>query len=99
MKPETCASSGSGGGTEATTPFVRTALSAARILEIDLRQAVTGHHIVIEMGHDPQGAANDERDDQHAECEGERIIGVVGRRGEVEKSRAAAPAVLARSQS
>src|SRR6266436_7954550 len=50
------------------------------------RQSVMhGRHVVVEVVHDPERAADDQRDDQHAESERHGIVGIVRGRREVEK--------------
>ena len=36
------------------------------------------HHVAVQVGDDPDGTGNDEKDDQHAEGEGQNIVRAVG---------------------
>src|SRR5262245_51508286 len=36
------------------------------------------HHVAVEVGNDPDGAGDDEKDDQHAEGQGQNVIRAVG---------------------
>jgi len=36
------------------------------------------HQVAIKVGDDPHGAGDDEKDDQHAEGQGQNVVGAVG---------------------
>jgi hypothetical protein len=47
------------------------------------------HQVVVQIGHDPQRAANHQRDDQHAKRQRQYVIGIVRSGGDVQRSSSA----------
>src|ERR1700710_2854654 len=47
---------------------------------LHLHHLFHGNHVLVEVGHDPQRTADDQRDDQDAESQCQHIVGVVWRR-------------------
>ena len=43
------------------------------------------HHVAVEIAHDPDGAGDDEKNDQHAEREGQDIVRAVGPAAQMQK--------------
>src|SRR6266550_2510008 len=43
------------------------------------------HHVAVEIGDDPDGAGDDEKDDLHAEGEGQNIVRAVGPAAQMQK--------------
>src|SRR5712692_10830611 len=43
------------------------------------------HHVAVEIGNDPDGAGDDEKDDQHAEGKGQNVVRAVGAAAQMQK--------------
>src|SRR5262249_60300737 len=43
------------------------------------------HHVAVEIGDDPDGTGDDEKDDQHAKSESEDIVRAVGTAAQMQK--------------
>jgi hypothetical protein len=40
------------------------------VLQVQIGELIHLHHVVIEVGHNPERADNHQKDDQHTECQG-----------------------------
>ena len=49
------------------------------------------HHALVEMAHDPDRTANDERDDQNAEGQRQHVVSIVRRGGKMEEENRCTP--------
>jgi hypothetical protein len=62
----------------------RDAADVSKSLALHLHHLVhRRHHTLVEMAHDPDRAANDERDDQNAEGQRQHVVSVIRRRGKM----------------
>src|SRR5215470_19880309 len=61
--------------------------SAAQIADDGFPRSVHSHRhdVAVEIGDDPDGAGNDEKDDQHAEGESQNIVRAVGAAAQMQK--------------
>src|ERR1700733_14527163 len=50
----------------------------ARRLTLHAQQIIHGHHVVVQMSHDPQRAEHQETHDQYTEAERHDVVGIVG---------------------
>src|SRR5215208_1806507 len=60
-------------------------ISSLRSSALHLHDLTQRHHVVVEVCHDPQRAADQQEHDQHAKGERERVVRVVGRRRDVQE--------------
>jgi hypothetical protein len=60
-------------------------ISEAPPLALHLHDLIHRHHVVVEVGHDPERSGHHENDDQDTESQRQHVIGVVGPGGDVQE--------------